>query len=123
MRKKLKYGVVKMADGGPVSLRGSSAADAALKKKGRKKPKMKPPEKGGTPKEIVAKGPPGGSGTPGAKGTYKRKMADGGKVVKKGDKKKKLPPESLGSGFAQRAGSAIKGRQSALDKKLKDAGA
>lgn len=48
------------------------------------KVKMKPPMKGGKPKRITTKNPPGGSETPGAKGTYPKpkKMACGGKVKK-----------------------------------------
>lgn len=39
----------------------------------RTKSPMKPPEKGAKPKKITTKNPPGGSQTPGAKGTHKPK--------------------------------------------------
>lgn len=35
--------------------------------------KMKKPKKGGKPKQIKTKNKPGGSKTPGAKGTYPKK--------------------------------------------------
>jgi len=52
------------------------------------------------------------------------KYANGGAVHKDARKKVKKPkPEMLGSGAAARAGQAVSGRQSQIDKALKDAGA
>lgn len=95
MRKKHTYGNASQvrdhfADGGKV-----------------KKNKMAPPKKGGKPKKIEAKNPPGGPHTPGAKGTYPKKMADGGKVSKK-KKTKKPDPKMLGSGMAASAGRNLR---------------
>lgn len=58
MRKKLKYGTHKYADGGKVELY--------------EKPKMKPhvPPRVKDPIAEKVTGPPGGDQTPGAKGTY-----------------------------------------------------
>lgn len=110
MRIKHKYGCHNaMADGGPV------------KKKKPMKPHVPPRVKSPILEDA---GDPGGPHTPGAKAKRKKKgksYADGGKVAKKKGKKK-LPPSALGSGLAAKAGEAVKGRQSALDKKIAEAG-
>lgn len=60
MRKKLKYGVQRYADGGKVELYENP---------------LPAPKKGGKPKRITTTNPPGGPQTPGAK---KKKKKDGG---------------------------------------------
>lgn len=110
MRIKHKYGCM-MADGGTV------------KKKKPMKPHVPPRVKSPI---LEGAGDPGGPHTPGAKAKRKKKKkgrnyADGGKVMKKKGRKK-LPPSALGTGMAAKAGEAVKGRQSALDKKIAEAG-
>lgn len=74
-----------------------------------KKNPLKPPQKGGTPQRITTPGKPGDSGPGGAHPGRNRpkKMADGGKVAKKGKKKPKPKPEMLGTGMAARGAQSI----------------
>ena len=87
---------------------------------------LKPPEKakGGPPKRITTVNPPGGPQTPGAKAARAKKKkktgyADGGKVAKKGPKRRKAKPSMLGSGTAAKAGDTLKNKRK---QQMKDLG-
>ena len=105
---KLRMGVQKYADGGPVRLYPKA------------KMKRHVPAK---VKDPIKKGEPGGSQTPGAKAKRKKaegkKMADGGKVVGKSSKKRKPKPGMLGTGMAAKAGEALRDTRA---KQMKDLG-